>query len=165
MHWITVVFSWERVRVPSRQFTNMTTKTLTFKQSSDLHPALSDPATRTLNTGALIGRWLNTDPATKGIAEITIEQDGEQFYVSALGVGADGPIPWPRTRAQALANLEEEAGQRSIALAADFDFGYMRAETYLRANKGVLVIVLFNIFVDQSGRSNYVNREFYYRGD
>lgn len=143
----------------------MMDKSLAFKQSSDLHPAVSDPATRTLNAGTLIGRWQNTDPATKGIAEITIEQDGEQFYVSALAAGADGPIPWPRTRAQALANLEEEAGQRSIALAADFDFRYMQAETYLRANKGVLVIVLFNTFHDQSGRSNYVNREFYYRAD
>lgn len=140
-------------------------KTLAFKQTSDLHPALSDPATRTLNAGNLIGRWLNTDPATKGIAEIAIEQDGEQFYVSAVGAGADGPISWPRTRAQALANLEEEAGQRSIALAVNFDFGFMKAETYLRANKGVLVIVLFNVFLDQSGRSNYVNREFYYRQD
>jgi hypothetical protein len=138
-------------------------QTLAFKQSSDLHPALSDPATRTLNAGNLTGLWVNTDPATRGIAELVIEQDGEQFYVSAVGAGADGPIQWPRTRAQALANLEEEAGQRSIALAADFDFGFMKAETYLRANKGVLVIVLFNVFLDESGRSNYVTREFYYR--
>jgi hypothetical protein len=140
-------------------------KTLAFKQSSDLHPALSDPATRTLNAGNLIGRWLNTDPATKGIAEIVIEQDGEEFYVSAVAAGTVGPISWPRTRAEALANLEEEAGQRSLALAVIFDFGFMRAETYLRANKGVLVIVLFNVFLDRSGRSNYVNREFYYHAD
>ena len=139
--------------------------TMDFKQSRDLHPDLSDPATRTLNAANLIGRWLNTDPATKGIAEIEIEQSGEQFYVSAVGAGSHGPISWPRTSAQALANLEEEAGQRSIALAVDFDFGFMKAETYLRANKGVLVIVLFNVFLDQSGRSNYVNREFYYRRD
>jgi hypothetical protein len=140
-------------------------KTLAFKQNSDLHPALSDPATRTLNAGNMTGRWVNTDPATQGIAEIVIEQDAEQFYVSAVGVGDAGPIQWPRTRAQALANLEEEAGQRSIALAVTFDFGFMKADTYLRANKGVLVIVLFNVFMDQSGRSNYVNREFYYRVD
>lgn len=138
-------------------------ETFAFKQSSDLHPALSDPATRTLNADKLTGRWLNTDPATQGIAEIVIEQEGEQFYVGAFGVGADGPISWPRTRAQALANLEEEGGQRAVALSATFDFDFMKAETYLRVNKGVLVIVLFNIFLDQSGRSNYVNREFYYR--
>ncbi len=52
-----------------------------------------------------------------------------------------------------------------MALAADFDFGFMIAETYLRVNKGVLVIVLFVTFRDDSGRSNYLNREFFYRRD
>lgn len=139
------------------------TQTLEFKQSSHLDPALSDPATRTLNADKLIGRWVNTNSETQGIAEIVILQDGEEFSVSAVGVGADGPIAWPPTRARVLANLEEEAGQRAVALAASFEFGFMTAETYLRINKGVLVIVLFNAFRDDSGRSNYVNREFYYR--
>lgn len=139
------------------------TQTLEFKQSSHLDPALSDPATRTLNADKLIGRWVNTNSETRGIAEIVILQDGEEFSVSAVGVGADGPIAWPPTRARVLANLEEEAGQRAVALAASFEFSFMTAETYLRINKGVLVIVLFNTFRDDSGRSNYVNREFYYR--
>lgn len=139
------------------------TRTLEFKQSSHLDPALSDPATRTLNADMLIGRWVNTKSETRGIAEIVIKQDGEEFSVSAVGVGADGPIAWPPTRARVLANLEEEAGQRAVALAATFEFGFMTAETYLRINKGVLVIVLFNTFRDDSGRLNYVNREFYYR--
>lgn len=139
------------------------TQTLAFKQSSHLDPALSDPATRTLNADKLIGRWLNTNSETQGIAEIVIKQDDEEFSVSAVGVGADGLIAWPPTRARVLANLEEEAGQRAVALAATFEFGFMTAETYLRINKGVLVIVLFNTFRDDSGRSNYVNREFYYR--
>ena len=139
------------------------TRTSELKQNSDLDSALSDPATRTLSADKLIGRWVNTDADTRGIASIVIERDGEKFNVSAVGVGTDATIEWPRTRARVLANLEEEAGQRAFALAADFDFGFMRAETYLRVNKGVLVIVLFNTFRDHSGRSNYVNREFYYR--
>jgi hypothetical protein len=138
-------------------------RTLEFKEISHLDPALSDPATRTLNAAKLIGRWVNTNSETQGIAEIAIKQDGEEFSISAVGVGADGPIAWPRSRAKVLANLEEEAGQRAVALAATFEFGFMTAETYLRVNKGVLVIVLFNTFRDDSGRSNYVNREFYYR--
>ncbi|MGH8487899.1 MAG: hypothetical protein ACREXS_03225 [Gammaproteobacteria bacterium] len=141
------------------------TQTLEFKQSCHLDPALSDPATRTLNADILIGRWVNTNSETQGIAEIVIKQDGEGFSVCAVGVGAEGPITWPPTRARVLANLEEEAGQRAVALATTFDFGFMKAETYLRINKGVLVIVLFNTFRDDSGRSNYVNREFYYRQD
>lgn len=141
------------------------TNTLEFKQSGHLNPALSDPATGTLSTDKLTGRWVNTNRETQGIAECVIEKDGELFNVSAVGVGANGPIYWPTTRAKALANLEEEAGQRAFALAATFDFGFMTAETYIRVNKGVLVIVLFNSFRDDSGRSNYVNREFFHRRD
>jgi hypothetical protein len=61
-----------------------------------------------------------------------------------------------------LANLEEEAGQRTIALLAKFNLGYMTADTHVRVNKGVLVIVLYVTFHDDSGRSNYLNREFFY---
>jgi hypothetical protein len=139
------------------------TKTPEFKMRGQLDPALSDPATRTLHADKLIGRWLNTNPETQGVAEIIIERAGENFFVSVLGVVAKGLIAWPRTKAAALANLEEEAGQRALALAVDFDFGFMRAETYLRVNKGVLVIVAYYIFLDGSRRSNYVNREFFYR--
>ena len=139
------------------------TQTLEFKLSGQLDPALSDPATRTLQADKLIGRWLNANPETQGVAEIIIERAGESFFVGVLGAGEDGLIAWPRTEATALANLEEEAGQRALALAVDFDFGFMRAETYLRVNKGVLVIVAYYIFLDDSRRSNYVNREFFYR--
>ena len=139
------------------------TQTLEFKLSGQLDPALSDPATRTLHADKLIGRWLNTNPETQGVAEIIVERAGESFFVGVLGAGEDGLIAWPRTEATALANLEEEAGQRALALAVDFDFGFMRAETYLRVNKGVLVIVAYYIFLDDSRRSNYVNREFFYR--
>ncbi|MDQ3803028.1 MAG: hypothetical protein M3416_04130 [Acidobacteriota bacterium] len=141
------------------------TQPFEFKQSGHLNPALTDPAARTLNADKLTGRWRNTNPQTRGIAEINIAQDGERFGVSAAGVGAGGLVEWPETEARVLANLEEEAGQRALALAATFDFGFMRAETYLRVNKGVLVIVLFVTFLDGSGRSNYVNREFFYRRD
>lgn len=141
------------------------TEAFEFKQSGDLDPALTDPATRKLSADKLIGRWVNTDPDTRGIASIVIERNDEHFSVGVRGVGADGLIDWPTTTATALANLEEEAGQRAVSLAADFDLPFMRAETYLRVNKGVLVIVLFVTFHDDSERSNYLNREFFHRRD
>jgi hypothetical protein len=135
---------------------------LEFKQNGHLDPALLDPATIT-SVEKVIGRWLNTNPDTKGIAACEIQREGERFKIEITGVGADGPIAWPIVRTKALANLEEEAGQRTIALAATFEFGFMKSEIYIRVNKGVLVIVLFNTFQDDSGRSNYLNREFFYR--
>jgi len=140
------------------------THTFEFKQKSHLQPELLEAAWKTLNAGKLTGRWLNTDPETRGLAELVITQKGEEFSVGAVGAGSGGPIDWPITKAKALANLEEEAGQRAVALAVTFDFGYMKAEGHIRVNKGVLVIVMFHTFSDDSGRSNYVNREFFYRG-
>jgi len=134
-----------------------------FKQSGHLDPALSDPATRTLKADRLTGRWLNTNPDTEGIIECVIKQEGELFSIDVFGAGPDSPIHWPTCRTKPLANLEEEAGQRTFALSATFDFGFMTVETYIRVNKGVLVIVLFASFRDGSKRSDYVNREFFYR--
>ncbi|HKY27835.1 MAG TPA: hypothetical protein VJM12_07815 [Pyrinomonadaceae bacterium] len=141
------------------------TQTLEFKQSSHLDPALSDPAVIVSNVEKLTGRWVNTNRETRGIRECLIEQNGQNLNVNVAGAGDDGAIPWPTASAKVLANLEEEAGQRTAALAATFDLGFMRSETYIRINKGVLVIVLFNTFLDNSGRSNYVTREFFYRPD
>jgi hypothetical protein len=138
-------------------------QTLDFKQSGHLDPALREPGWRTLNAAWLTGRWLNTDPETRGLAELAIKHDGNEFEISAVAAGANSPIEWPLTRAKALANLEEEAGQRAVALEVTFDFGFMTAEAHIRVNKGVLVVVLFHTFLDNSGRSNYVNREFFYR--
>lgn len=141
------------------------TQSFKLKQSGHLNPALTDAAASALSADKLTGRWANTNRETRGIAEITIEEDGGRLFISALGVGTNGHIEWTKTEALAFANLEEEAGQRAVALSADFDFGFMRAETYFRVNKGVLVIVLFNTFKDESGRASYVNREFFYRRD
>lgn len=139
------------------------THTVQFKQSGDLAPSLLDPAVATTNAAKLIGEWLNTDPDTRGIAAIVIDQHDGLLSVGLRGAGDDGPIEWPNARATPMANLEEEAGQRALALSAEFDLGFMKAEAYFRVNKGVLVIVLFVTFQDGSGRSNYVNREFFYR--
>src|SRR5260370_5267454 len=111
------------------------TNTLEFKQNSHLNPALSEPAARALNAGKLIGRWLNTDPETEGLAEIVIQLDCDHLVVGAVGVGGDGPIEWPRTNAKPLANLEEDAGQRAVSIAVTFDFGFMTPGTNIHLNK------------------------------
>lgn len=134
-----------------------------FKQSSHLNPELHGAGGQTGNVAKLFGRWLNTNRDTRGIAECVVARDGDQIKVNVIGVGDEGPITWPTVNAHALANLEEEAGQRTGALMCSFDFGFMRADTHMRINKGVFVIVLFATFLDDSGRSNYLNREFFYR--
>lgn len=136
---------------------------LDFKQTSHLHADLRDPAAADANANKLLGHWINTNWETRGIAECTVARDGNGISVNIVGVGEHGPVQWPIARATVLANLEEEAGQRTSALIATFNFGFMSADTHMRINKGVFVIVLFVTFLDDSGRANYLNREFFYR--
>ena len=117
------------------------------------------------NPASLLGRWLNTNRDTRGISECVVAQDGDDITARITAVGEKQPVHWPIARTTVLANLEEEAGQRTVALLAKFDLGYMSADTHVRVNKGVLVIVLYVTFHDDSGRSNYLNREFFYRAD
>jgi hypothetical protein len=140
-------------------------QSLEFKQNSHLDPQLSDPRATASSVEKLTGHWVNTNPETHGIAECVIEPDGLDLIVKVMATGVADPIAWPPTRAAVFANMEEEAGQRTAALAVNFDFGFMKSETLIRVNKGVLVIVLFNSFLDDSGRSDYVTREFFYRAD
>src|SRR5689334_25245984 len=133
------------------------TETFPFKQKSHLHPLLTDPAA-TAHVSGLLGHWLNTNFKTRGIAECEITQDDAGVLVNIVGAETE----WPSARATVLANLEEEAGQRSVALMATFELDFMTAETHIRVNKGVLVIVLYVTFHDDSGHSNYLNREFFY---
>ncbi len=139
------------------------TRPTEYRQLSHLDPSLADRSALTLGLDKLLGRWVNTNGETRGVAEFIIEQDGPRFSVRANGVGEDGPVSWPEAEAVALANMGEEGGQRTVILVATFDFGFMRTETQIRVNKGVLVLVFFNTFLDGSGRSDYVSREFFHR--
>ena len=117
--------------------------------------------TTTGNPASVLGRWLNTNRDSQGIAECVVSQEKDGITVRITGAG--DKESWPIAKATVLANLEEEAGQRTIALLADFNLGFMTVETHIRVNKGVLVIVLYSTFQDDSGRSNYLTREFFYR--
>ena len=114
------------------------------------------------NFASFLGRWLNTNRDTPTIAECTVAQDNDGITVNVIGANKK---PWPTVRATVLANHEEEAGQRSVALMAAFDLDDQLAETYIRVNKGVLVIVVYATFKDGSDRSNYLYREFFYRSE
>jgi len=117
------------------------------------------------NVASVLGRWLNTNRETRGIPECVVTQDKDAIIVSLAAFDGNELVPWPKTRAKVFANLEEEAGQRTVALTATFELGHMTVETHMRVNKGVFVIVLYVTYHDDSGRSNYLNREFFYRSE
>jgi hypothetical protein len=49
------------------------------------------------------------------------------------------------------------------AFSAIYDFGFEEVRLQANVKLGVLVVVALNQFRDDSGRSNYFDREFFYR--
>ena len=67
-----------------------------FKQLSHLDPALTTLTIGPAHGKDLIGRWVNTESNTRGIAECVIQQRVGLFVIGLVGVGAEAPLIWPQ---------------------------------------------------------------------
>lgn len=108
-----------------------------------------------------LGHWKNTNPHTSGILELAIESADTGLSIRIWGAAAGVRVDWGVQKAEAFACVEENAVQ-AAALYATYDFGFMTTELQLRLNKGILPLMSFSVFCDDSGRSNYYTREFFY---
>ena len=121
---------------------------------------LEKPAS--VSTASMIGRWRNTDPAARGLVEITVEGGDDALAVRALGSGELEPVDWGTAKTEIFACLDE-AGQASLSVLATWDFGFLETQLQLRVPGGTLAVAGFNVFRDGSGRPSYCTREFFYR--
>ena len=109
-----------------------------------------------------IGFWSNTNSRSRGIAGIGLDVSGKEAKVRVHGVGAGKLIDWGECTGEVFACIEEDR-VLSAAILARYDFGFFDCELQIRQNKGILAVTTFNRFHDESGRSNYVNRELFHR--
>jgi hypothetical protein len=115
-----------------------------------------------LDASGFLGHWRNTNPQSSRIRELTIQAAEGAFTIQIWGAVGDARVDWGVRRAQAFACIEENAVP-AASLFATYDFGFMTMELQLRLNKGILPLMSFSRFRDDSGRSNYYTREFFYR--
>ncbi len=113
------------------------------------------------DASAFLGHWKNTNPHTSGILEFAIESADTGLSIRIWGAAAGVRVDWGVQKAEAFTCVEENAAQ-AAALYATYDFGFMTTELQLRLNKGILPLMSFSVFYDDSGRSNYYTREFFY---
>jgi hypothetical protein len=107
-----------------------------------------------LERSALTGTWINTNAASRGVLRLDIAVDEDALRVTA---GSWGNAP---AHAYAVDGFDSRE-----ALAFNCTFTLADRDIRLQANikAGVLVIAFLTRFRDNSGRSNYFVREFYYR--
>jgi hypothetical protein len=110
----------------------------------------------------MFGDWWNTNPDSKGIARLRIDDNARNGATVRLwGARTPAPVEWGSVEADLFAL---SSGSR---LAKAFSARYQAHDVNitLQANikQGVLVVASFTEFGDGDGRSNYFHREFYYR--
>ena len=110
-----------------------------------------------LDPSALLGSWQNTNIASRGIPRIDVTAGAPL----TIHVFAAGDHDWGTVSAPLFTDSIDS--KEAMAFSAVYDLGY--ADVHLQANikGGVLVVATFNRIKDDSGRSSYFMREFYYR--
>jgi hypothetical protein len=123
--------------------------------------AIQPAASTSLDLSVLLGDWRNTN-AAGGISRIVCEPAAEgRMTVHCYGRCLQHDRDWGVVDAPVFAF--EFEGKEAGAFSAVYDFGFEEVRLQVNVKAGVLVVVTLNRFNDDSGRTNYFNREFFYR--
>ncbi|MCU1244223.1 MAG: hypothetical protein JWN02_133 [Acidobacteria bacterium] len=126
--------------------------------------AMASETSAALDLSVLLGDWRNTN-AAGSISRIVCEPAGQaddgRMTVHCYGRCLPETRDWGVAEAPVFAFTFE--GKEAGAFSARYDFGFEEVRMQANVKAGVLVVATFNSFRDQSGRSNYFDREFFYR--
>jgi hypothetical protein len=120
-------------------------------------------ATGPIHPEPLLGTWLNTNIATRGITSAILSRQNGQITVRIVAAGDPGPSDWGETEASLF--TADASSSEAMSFSAFYDFGFMETQLQAHVRQGVLIIAKFERFKDSSGRSNYFSKEFFYRAE
>ena len=109
----------------------------------------------------LLGTWFNTNTATRGIAKTVLVAKENGIVLQIFAAGSQQIVDWGETAACIFA--ADALATEAMAFSAFYDFGFMETQLQGHVRQGVLIVAKFDRFKDDSGRSNYFSKEFFYR--
>ncbi|MEK8020563.1 MAG: hypothetical protein VSS75_027165 [Candidatus Parabeggiatoa sp.] len=118
--------------------------------------SLQETVSGNVDITPLLGTWLNSNAATKWIKKFTLAKTDDVFTLDTFAVEA--PFDWGKVE---ISTYMDNIGE--IAFHAVYDLGFMESVFAANSNKGLIVIAAFHQFKDNTGRSNFLCREFFYR--
>lgn len=136
-------------------------KVLEYVRVEDRLPEHVPPPGGALDPAPLAGIWFATDEQTAGVVRLELRPNAGRLLVRAFGTDELEPYEWGE--AEAATYGADVTAVDAVAFSAVFDFGFLVTILAGRLGKGILVLDMFNTFVDASGRPNYAGREFFHR--
>ena len=119
------------------------------------------PARGPIDLAPMLGTWLNTNTASRGIVKVILSDDEGALVVHAFGACDPAPCDWgPASEVVACAARPDS--QKPMGFTARYDFGFLTMRLEANLSRGLLIIASFNTFHDDSGRSDFFSREFFF---
>ena len=112
-----------------------------------------------LDTHALPGVWINSNPNTTGIARMVMSESDEGLSLQVFAVGPEGLIDWGSAGVKVFAGLP--TSRVGAGFTCSFDFGFAETELQGMIMKGLLVLAQFHRFKDNSKRADFFVREYF----
>ena len=112
-----------------------------------------------IEQSALIGLWINSNPATSGIARMQMREVEGGLRLRVLGFGPEGLIDWGEADVEMFAATP--LSHDGTGFTCSFDFGFAQTRLQGMIMKGLLVLAIFNVFNDDSSRMDYFVREYF----
>ncbi len=100
-----------------------------------------------------VGKWVNTDEKTGGLTRLEISKKDKGWTVQAWGAGGGGEIDQGKATLHLLGD-SAVATEMKYGIAS-WDHKFKDTHLTVRLEKGELFVEDFNVFKDDSGRSNY----------
>jgi hypothetical protein len=100
-----------------------------------------------------VGHWTHENPETRGLTKIVIRKDDNDWLIRAWGACEPEDCDWGETK---LSLLGDSADAQDLPYAfATWDHGFANTHIVLRIKAATLVAETYDIFKDNSERSNY----------
>lgn len=128
-------------------------------QFAQLSDRVESNGSKTMDTQALPGVWINSNPNTSGIARMVMSEAEGKLSLQVFAVGPDGPIDWGSTSVKVFAGVPTSS--TGAGFTCTFDFGFAETELQGMIMKGLLVLAQFHRFKDNSKRADFFIREYF----
>jgi len=120
----------------------------------------SDSAAATqVDTSALVGTWVNSNPDSNGIARMVMSESNGNLTLQVCAIGPDGLIDWGA--ADVTVFTSAPSSWIAAGFACRYDFGFVETRLLGMILKGLLVLAELHSFKDDSQRGDYFVREYF----
>ena len=128
-------------------------------QFAQLSDRVESNGSKTMDTHALPGVWINSNPNTSGIARMVMSEAEGKLSLQVFAVGPDGLIDWGSTGVKVFAGVP--TSNTGAGFTCTFDFGFAETDLQGMIMKGLLVLAQFHRFKDNSNRADFFVREYF----